>query len=346
MVHCPRLDYSRRRFFTSSKDTHICKLCIRTMAVLLVIAVCVSLCACDTEISVVTGKKVVWLVQEQKLYMDGALYETISYEYDTKGNMVKARIVYSDSSLEPIELTYENDAYGNCVKTTYYSTITGNTELRSASYTYDGQGNIVAAVIKTEFRQGKDVHLSYAYDSRGNIIYESVSVDGESYTAELREDGEHKILRIEYGGEITEYIADYDESGKVLQLKGVISNGEIVHRVEKPEDMIPFCEYENGNLVRLVYGDYANFQCQYDSMGNMVHMMSVDDNGTVLSVGATYISMELDVKTANTIARYDPYKIIRCSVFNPNYLQIPAQFTFPNIMGGALNLTDLNLLQE
>jgi len=107
---------------------------------------------------------------EMKLYggYHGNLKITETYEYDSKGNLIKT-IIKSSESKPPGYITYNYDNNGNVTKESRYYWSLDNPP-RQITYFYDNNHSVIERNIYYSNGQSKKRTFKYVYDNKGNWI--------------------------------------------------------------------------------------------------------------------------------------------------------------------------------
>ena len=213
---------------------------------------------------------------------------TVSYEYDSKGNIVKATdskgnislYEYSKNTNELTKVTdkkgnitkYQYDAKGNLAKIIYPD----NTE---ENMFYDKMKNVTSVIDEngkttyfkydkmskiTEIKYPNGLLIKYSYDAKGNLIKISDSVGKE--TKYLYDALSRNTEIIDSLNNKTSF--KYDKSSNLTKI--IYSNGNIVSY-----------EYDKlGRNTKITYGDNLSKAYIYDAIGRITEAVNEEGNST------------------------------------------------------------------
>ena len=168
--------------------------------------------------------KYTWLDNRDYGYDTTTYKDTITYEYDDRGNCI-----YEEYDSDSCNHIHKYDSYGNEI---YYKYTwkpphgTGN-QITTSSYKYDNKGNAIEIEQKYEsegdsYKDSAIKKQTRKYDSNNNVTYVKTTVHE---TSESDYDDEYRIKVNDY---TIEYINEYDSDNNLIRKKSSIiySNGE------------------------------------------------------------------------------------------------------------------------
>lgn len=257
----------------------------KTIAVLLLLVLAVSMCACGPKtetiyvqtqsLRTIAGREIRSEYTyasdgsplEVKTYLNGVLYQTASTR--TSGGIDYLTVVDDEgnSSTQSTWTTY--DDRGNVTK--IEQAVGGNT-VTETTYTYDDQNRMLTAVTKTADGETK---YSYAYDDRGNM------------TEQIRDDETTK--------QYTRTVYRYDDRSYIQEEKTYDREGVL-------QSSITYA-YEADNTGRTAtYYDGAGeptgqvVTSRYDANGYLIQETTIVDGEVLQTIENTYEAMEIPVK--------------------------------------------------
>jgi RHS repeat-associated protein len=197
----------------------------------------------------------------------------IDYEYDARGNLVG--IVYADDSRE----TFTHDARGNVLTAT-------NRRGQTITYTYNAAGLVTTKDYATT---PGVVDFTYQYDAAGNL---TEAAGGNGTTRMTYEPATDRLTRIDYpGGQWFEFT--YTPTGqrkKRTDQDGHVTNynydaaGRLDTMTDGSLSLIVDYDYDTaGRLSRKTLGNGVYTTYEYDSAGNVLHLINYQPGGAILS---------------------------------------------------------------
>ena len=209
-----------------------------------------------------------WTYEETNAFGEIVYTEVLNYDYDHKGNLVKAPcgdyynydtvFIVHLLSLEHYEYRY--DSNGRLIEQEIGNTIT--------QYEYNEQGVLVKATAKSG-ENTKSV-TEFTYNEAGLCIREdSLYADGSSYYTEYTHDSEGRVLRKRsYNKADAQYINsyayyEYDEAGKCIKLSKYNGDADDRHSCDYiyESDRVIAVNYHYGDTVLVTNYVYGYYYC-------------------------------------------------------------------------------------
>lgn len=215
------------------------------------------------------------------------------YEYDKKGNKIKST-EYSDGEIVRT-YSYTYDENGNVLtQTILYESSSSETVI---TYTYDENGRVNSKLTVDTWLEDKGKLEEYTYDERGNVIATQTTYDDaepEAITREYTYDDNGNIVKCIRGEEGQTYIDEYtyDENGNVLiQIDGGDKYREAIcyeYEYDDNNNCIKKTEYEAETGKILGVDEYV-----YNKNNNLIKTVMKTDSYRIESV-RTYKKLKIE----------------------------------------------------
>ena len=179
----------------------------------------------------------------EEMYSGDELYLRTTHTYDGQGNLLNARLSFTEGSVQEDSYTY--DAAGNMLTEHHYSLSSGITTNTGVDYVYDDRGNLLE---EHHYTDDHNIHSSsfYTYDDQGNRLTWAQEGNGNKITMEWSYDQNGNVLTFfqDHNGTWERMVYTYDAAGRCLKAVTTSSRFSGDAAVEET-----YTYDENGNLI-------------------------------------------------------------------------------------------------
>ena len=218
----------------------------------------------------------VWRVSEGQEYVDGVLTDSVRFEYDESGNLLRM-INIEDDGTEEVQREYTYDDDGR---------INTRTEGRTKQeLVYNDDGSVTLNVYEKAKNGEFELDTRYEVNDKGQVVAMTDMDWEESVEVTFDVNGRGILLRQSEDGVLTDtFRSEVDENGRATVGVSINKDGTV--------DRVRECEYtEGGTFVKIgdlddPDSDYQTYR--YDAQGRLIEVTTVSAGLNELHYTMTY----------------------------------------------------------